>query len=165
MTTISNNQRFIILGALVLLISIMFLPRSVSLDNSKTALTLMENEVEVDMQIEKGISRTLNGEAPMQGIAILRDVLVKDPDNIKVQYALGVLSVISMQYDKAEERFRKVSDHRDLDKEAAKFVAEVYVKEGKKNMVIESLNKFIAFADDEVIIKQAKELIIELKNI
>ena len=117
------------------------------------------------MQVEKGISTTLNSEAPMQGIMMLRDVLDKDPDNVKAHYALGVLSVISMQYDKANERFRKVSDIIDLDQDAARFLAEVYVKEGKKPMVIESLNKFIALADDEVVIKQAKELINELKNI
>ena len=165
MITISKNQRFVFIGAIVLLIGIMVLPRTVGLDNSNNTTTLKKNEGAFEMQVEKGISTTLNSEAPMQGIMMLRDVLDKDPDNVKAHYALGVLSVISMQYDKANERFRKVSDIIDLDQDAARFLAEVYVKEGKKPMVIESLNKFIALAYDEVIIKQAKELINELKNI
>lgn len=165
MITISKKQRFIIIGAVVLLGGIMVLPRTVGLDNSNNTTILKENEGSFEIQIKKGISTTLNSETPMQGIMMLREVLDKDPDNVKAHYALGVLSVISMQYDKATERFSKVSDIIDLDQDAARFLAEVYVKEGRKNTVIESLNKFIALADDEVVIKQAKELIKELKNI
>ncbi|PIQ21298.1 MAG: hypothetical protein COW65_09935 [Cytophagales bacterium CG18_big_fil_WC_8_21_14_2_50_42_9] len=46
------------------------------------------------------------GEAPMQGINLLREVITTDPDNEKALFNLGILSIQSGQYDKAVERFR-----------------------------------------------------------
>ncbi|MBK0404451.1 tetratricopeptide repeat protein [Adhaeribacter sp. BT258] len=48
------------------------------------------------------------GPNPMQGVALLREVLEKDPNNEKAIYNMGYLSLQSRQYDKAAERFRKL---------------------------------------------------------
>lgn len=47
-------------------------------------------------------------EAPMRGIALIREVAEKDPQNAFAQYMMGVGSTISGQWPKAIERFEKV---------------------------------------------------------
>jgi tetratricopeptide (TPR) repeat protein len=47
-------------------------------------------------------------EAPMRGIALIREVSEKNPDNAFAQYMMGVGSTISGQWPKAIERFEKV---------------------------------------------------------
>jgi len=43
---------------------------------------------------------------PVQGIALLREVLEADPRNEKALYNMGILAVQSNQYDKAVTRFQ-----------------------------------------------------------
>lgn len=162
MITISKGQIFVIIGAVVLLIGIMILPKTVQHGSTELEPELKGQETNVEMQIKMGIATVLNSETPMQGIMILRGILDKDPNNVKAHFALGVLSVISRQYDKAKERFQKVSDNIELDQDAAKFLAEIYAQEGKQVMIIESLNQYIALADEETISKEVKEIIKEL---
>jgi tetratricopeptide (TPR) repeat protein len=47
-------------------------------------------------------------EAPMRGIALIREVAEKNPQNAFAQYMMGVGSTISSQWPKAIERFEKV---------------------------------------------------------
>ncbi len=47
-------------------------------------------------------------EAPMRGIALIREVAEKDPQNAFAQFMMGVGSTISGQWPKAIERFEKV---------------------------------------------------------
>lgn len=48
------------------------------------------------------------GSNPMEGIMMLRDVLVSDPENETALFNLGILAITSGQYDKAIERFEKL---------------------------------------------------------
>ena len=50
----------------------------------------------------------VNGQDPMRGIMMLREILEEDPDNVEAHWHLGLFSVQSGQYDKALERFKKV---------------------------------------------------------
>ncbi|GAB3749530.1 tetratricopeptide repeat protein [Spirosoma pomorum] len=50
----------------------------------------------------------VNTENPMQGIALLREVLQQDPTNELALFNLGLLSMQSNQYDRAIERFRQI---------------------------------------------------------
>ncbi|HLK96805.1 MAG TPA: tetratricopeptide repeat protein, partial [Hymenobacter sp.] len=49
------------------------------------------------------------GDNPVQGVVLLREVLVADPRNEQAMYNLGLLSMQSSQYDKAVERFRELT--------------------------------------------------------
>jgi len=46
--------------------------------------------------------------APMQGIAMLMDVVKKDPENLKANMSLGTFAIKSGQFDKAITRFNKI---------------------------------------------------------
>ena len=165
MVKISKGQISIILGAIVLLVGIMFLPKTAEQGNGELKTELNVEETDVESQIKMGISTVFNSTTPMQGIMILKGILDKDPDNVKAHFALGVLSTISRQYDKAKGRFQKVSENIELDQDAAKFLAKTCAEEGQQDLVIESLNQYIASADEDTVSKEVKELIKELKNI
>lgn len=50
----------------------------------------------------------VNSPNPMEGITLLRELVQKDSTNVDAQYYLGLFSVQSGQFDKAEERFETV---------------------------------------------------------
>jgi tetratricopeptide (TPR) repeat protein len=50
----------------------------------------------------------VNTENPMQGIAMLREVIDTDPTNELALFNLGILSMRSNQYAKAADRFRQI---------------------------------------------------------
>jgi uncharacterized protein HemY len=50
----------------------------------------------------------VQGEKPMQGITILREMLQENPENVDVIWHLGHFSIQSGQYEKAIERFKQI---------------------------------------------------------
>ncbi|WP_443937018.1 tetratricopeptide repeat protein [Pedobacter sp. MW01-1-1] len=72
-----------------------------------------KNALEKDstnMEAKTGLGITVvNGlGAPMQGIAMLLEVVAKDPTNVKANMNLGMFSIKSGQFDKAIPRFKTV---------------------------------------------------------
>jgi len=67
---------------------------------------LQNNPTNLDAKTNLAMTYIAAGEAPMQGINLLREVITTDPDNEKALFNLGILSIQSGQYDKAVERFR-----------------------------------------------------------
>jgi len=59
------------------------------------------------LKLQQGID-LVNGPNPMEGITLLRELIVKDSTNVDAQYYLGLFSVKSGQIDKAEQRFETV---------------------------------------------------------
>ncbi|PWS32483.1 tetratricopeptide repeat protein [Pedobacter paludis] len=77
------------------------------------ANTSFKNALEQDstnIEAKTGLGVTIvNGlGAPMQGIAMLLDVVSKDPKNLKANMNLGLFSIKSGQFDKAIPRFKTV---------------------------------------------------------
>jgi len=61
----------------------------------------------LDWQVKIGMT-LVSTSAPMQGIQMIRDVLVKNPNHQLALFNLGVLAMQSGQFDKAIERFEKL---------------------------------------------------------
>jgi len=77
------------------------------------ANTSFKNALEKDsanIEAKTGLGVTIvNGlGAPMQGIAMLLDVVSKEPKNVKANMNLGLFSIKSGQFDKAIPRFKTV---------------------------------------------------------
>jgi len=77
------------------------------------ANTSFKNALEKDaenLEAKMGLGITIvNGlGAPMQGIAMLLEVVAKDPKNVKANMNLGLFSIKSGQFDKAIPRFNTV---------------------------------------------------------
>ena len=69
---------------------------------------------------------------PMEGIAAIREVIQRNPDNMFAQMILGLGGVKSGQFDKAIERFTMVVNKQPDNLEAALNLAEAYDQKGDK---------------------------------
>ncbi len=74
----------------------------------------------------------LSTDNPMQGIALLREVLVTDPNNEQALFNLGILSIQSGQYDLAIERFEKLVELYPNNLQAQFYLGVGYFEGGKK---------------------------------
>lgn len=71
-------------------------------------------------------------ENPMEGIAAIREVVQRNPDNVFGQMVLGLGGVKSGQFDRAIERFTIVADKQPDNLEAILNLAEAYDQKGDK---------------------------------
>lgn len=71
-------------------------------------------------------------EPPMRGIALIREVAEKDPQNAFAQYMMGLGSTISGQWPKAIERFEKVLALEPQNLEVILRLADAYKTSGDK---------------------------------
>lgn len=107
----------------------------------------------------------VNGQEPMRGIMMLREIVEEDPANIEAHWQLGLFSVQSGQYDKALERFRKVVE---LDAEripdAWFYLGRTYATLDSIPQAIASLEKYKSIAQDTAIIEGIDRFLHELRN-
>jgi cytochrome c-type biogenesis protein CcmH/NrfG len=74
--------------------------------------------------------------SPMEGILKIREVTQKDSNNIYAQMMLGKASLLSGQFDKAEERFRKVLTIKPQSLDALLLLGEISERRGDKKAAI-----------------------------
>jgi len=165
MISLSKGQVIAAISALALAAVIVVLPKTVPFDADNQKVDVEGAEETLEMQITEGISSVLQSEAPMQGIMMLRQVLEKEPGNVKANLALAVFSVVSGQYEKAFDRFQQVLNAEQKDEGAAKFLAQVYAREGKIDMIIGSMTEYKTMIEDDGIQRQIDDIINELNNI
>jgi len=165
MISLSKGQVIAVISALALVAVIVVLPKTVPFDADNQKVDVEGAEETLEMQITEGISSVLQSEAPMQGIMMLRQVLEKEPGNVKANLALAVFSVVSGQYEKAFDRFQQVLNAEQKDEGAAKFLAQVYAREGKIDMIIGSMTEYKTMIEDDGIQRQIDDIINELNNI
>ena len=79
--------------------------------------------------------------APMSGVAILREMVAKDPDHIPANLMLGRLSIQSAQYDKAVARLEHVLKIEPKNREAMYFLAEAYKGKGEKEKAVRTFRE------------------------
>ncbi len=91
----SNSKKILafVIGALIILISLQFFPRTPSVDEGEVSVK------KASLLIEQG--------EIMEGVTLLKSVLEEDPNNLDAIWELGKLSMQSQQFDKAVERFEK----------------------------------------------------------
>ncbi len=75
-------------------------------------------------------------ENPMEGIAPIRAIVEKNPDNVFGQMILGLGGIKSGQYDKAIERFKIVAEKQPDNLEAVLNLAETYDRKGEKENAV-----------------------------
>ena len=99
---------------------------------------------DLDKKVEEAIEIIQNSEgAPMQGITMLREVLEKDPDNLKANYWMGEFSVMSGQLDKAVLRYEKVLEVDPSNYEVALKLYDVFLQLGDSEKGKKVLSSFL----------------------
>jgi tetratricopeptide (TPR) repeat protein len=90
---------FLSIGLFVLFIVLPKQPAS----KEQEALTTNPDSLKLQQAVE-----LVNGENPMAGITMLREMVAEDSTNVDAHYYLGLFSVKSGQLDKAIDRFERV---------------------------------------------------------
>lgn len=106
----------------------------------------------------------VNGAAgPMQGIALLLEVVKKDPKNWNANLNLGMFAMKSGQYEKAVGRFKTLLEQKQ-ELEPTFYLAESYKQLGMKKEAISAYQKCKEMMPDPVFGQRIDEYIKELKN-
>jgi cytochrome c-type biogenesis protein CcmH/NrfG len=110
-----------------------------------------------------GIAYVNGAGAPMQGIALLLEVVKKDPNNWSANLNLGMFAMKSGQYEKAVTRFKTLLAQK-TELEPTFYLAESYKQLGMKKEAIAAYQKCKEMMPDQVFGQRIDEYIKELKN-
>ncbi|SMG37918.1 tetratricopeptide repeat protein [Sphingobacterium psychroaquaticum] len=116
-----------------------------AIQSYEKATALDENNL--DAKTGLGAAMVTGTNNPMSGIAILREVVAKDPKNIQANKTLGLFSLQSRQFDKAVDRFKTVVELKP-DAESYFYLATGYENMGLKNEAIAAFQKSKELASD-----------------
>jgi len=117
----------------------------------------------LDAKTGLGVAYVNDGQSPMQGIALLLDVVKQDPNNRNANLNLGMFAMKSGQYEKAVQRFKTLIAQKP-EAEPYFYLAESYKQLGLKKEAIDAYQKCRAMVTDAAFDKQIDEYIKELKN-
>lgn len=106
-------------------------------------LYLVQNPNSEDAQILKAYTLVRTNPAPMEGIALLLEVLEKNPNQTDALYLLGQFSIESQQFEKAVERFKKLLSLQPSNPDYYFKLSEIYSKMELKDSSNYYLNKGI----------------------
>jgi uncharacterized protein HemY len=110
-----------------------------------------------------GVAYVNGGASPMQGIALLLEVVKKEPNNWSANLNLGMFAMKSGQYEKAVGRFKTlIAQKQEL--EPTFYLAESYKQLGMKKEAIDAYQKCKEMMPDPVFGQRIDEYIKELKN-
>ena len=100
---------------------------------------------------------------PMQGIAMLLDVVKKDPKNLKANMSLGTFAIKSGQFDKAITRFESIVA-TNPSPDAYFYLATAYENLGRNQEAIDAYLKSKKLAANAKLSQFIDEKVIALKN-
>lgn len=126
------------------------------------ALTIDSNNN--DAKTGLGISIVNGMGAPMQGIAMLMDVVKKDPKNLKANMNLGMFAIKSGQFDKAIIRFNDIISNIKATPDAYFYLATAYENLGKKQEAIDAYLNSKKLAANPTLTKFIDSKVTELKK-
>lgn len=137
----------------------------VLLQKANTAYT---NAVALDsanLEAKTGLGVTIvNGMgAPMSGIAMLLDVVKKDPKNMKANMSLGTFAIKSGQFDKAITRFNSIIAMRPSP-DAYFYLATAYENLGKNKEAVDAYLNSKKLAANPTLSNFIDKKVKELKN-
>jgi tetratricopeptide (TPR) repeat protein len=132
-----------------------------SVEAFQNALKLKPESLDAKMGL--GIAYVNGGASPMQGIALLLEVVKQDPKNVSANLNLGMFSMKSGQYEKAVDRFKTVIAAQP-GFEPYYYLAETYKQLGRKKEAIAAYQKCKEMMPDPAFGQRIDEYIKELKN-
>ncbi|CAN5398448.1 hypothetical protein BH09BAC6_BH09BAC6_32350 [soil metagenome] len=132
-----------------------------AVDAFQNAVKLQPESLEAKTGL--GIAYVNGGASPMQGIALLLEVVKKDPTNRKANLNLGLFAMKSGQFDKAVIRFKTLIAQK-AEVEPYFYLAESYKQLGMKKEAIGAYQKCREMMPDPAFDQRIDEYIKELKN-
>ncbi|HAH37646.1 MAG TPA: peptidase [Algoriphagus sp.] len=109
------------------------------------------------MDLKSKIAMTYVSSAnPMQGIAMLREILAEDPQNEDAIFNMGILSMQSGQYKKATERFEELIRYHPDNLQGQFYLAVSYFEADQKNKAKAQFEKVKGMTQDAMILESVQ---------
>jgi len=118
----------------------------------------------IDAKTGLGVTIVNGSGPPMEGIALLQQVVVKDPKNLKANMNLGLFAIKSGQFDKAITRFNGIISNIGATPDAYFYLATAYESLGKKNEAIDAYLNSKKLTANPTFIKFIDRKLAELKK-
>ena len=98
----------------------------------------------LDTKVRSAVKMIESGEGnPMEAIFALREVVEVDSNHRDAQFYLGQFSIMSGQWNKAIDRFKKVLRINSSDEYAIESLAIARFQKGEKNGAVEDLKNYL----------------------
>src|SRR5882757_3644764 len=94
-----------------------------------------------NLEVKTKMAMTYLSSAPMKGVAMLREVLAKDPQNELALFNMGMLSIQSTQYAKAVEWLEKLVNVNDKHLQGNLLLGVAYLNTGDKTKARQQFEK------------------------
>ena len=143
-------QIALVCGALLLVIGLIFAPR---LPREKRVVEANP----LTLQINEAVELVQNGENPMQGIMMLREILA--------HWHLAQFSITSRQISNAEMRFAKVIQYDSEVKYPTAYfwLAQTKMQLGKDQEAVPLLTEYLKYEEDTVVINGVNRMLSQLE--
>ena len=122
------------------------------------------DSTDLDAKTGMGITIVNGMGAPMEGIAMLLDVVKKDPKNFKANMNLGLFAIKSGQFDKAIIRFEDLIKNIKATPDAYFYLATAYENLGKNQEAIDAYLKSKKLAANPTLSGFIDKKVAELKK-
>lgn len=157
---IRTTQIVLVLGALILISGLVLAPR---LPAEKREQAIINP---VNLKLQQAVGMVQNGQNPMQGIAMLREILEEDSTNIDVHWELAQFSLTSRQIENASFRFSKVIEFDENHKypQAYFWLAQTELELDRRDEAIALLEKYLTLETDTVVITGVTQMLDRLKQ-
>jgi tetratricopeptide (TPR) repeat protein len=141
-------------------VGLVFAPR---VPESKRILT---EASPTDLRLMQAVGMVQNGDNPMEGIAMLRQILEEDSTQVDAHWHLAQFSITSRQIENAAFRFGKVVDLDQGKKypEAYFWLAQTKVALGQNTEAIPLLQKYLTLETDSIVINGVLRMMEQLQN-
>jgi len=161
MMGLKKPQLLALAGAVVVIVLLVLAPRTPSGKEQAAAPAMSPSQVKTAEAVA-----LVQGEDPMRGIMMLREVLQEEPDNVEAHWHLGLFSIQSGQYDKALGRFQKVLELDSVNfPDAWFYLGRTYATLDSNAQAIASLKKYRTLTQDTAILNGVDQFLIELENV
>lgn len=101
----------------------------------------------------------------MKGVGMLKEVVAVDSNNVQAIFALGMLSIQSGQFDKAQERFEKLIKIEPFNPEFYYYLGEVYAKRGDVPKAVKTYETCKTLLKDNEARKEIETIINKLNKL
>lgn len=117
-----------------------------------------------DLTAKNNIAMTyVAGNTPMQGIAMLREILSEDPQNKEALYNMGVLSMRSNQFERGIQRFEALVKYHPEYLEGNFYLGVCYFETGQMAKAKEQFQKVLKLDTDATVQTTVEEYLQRIK--